>query len=77
MPAVGAGDAVALLEHAREPDSHRLLSRVQMRRAVHLAAQEEALHAVLEPPDEQHPAIEVRREAGFDCSGRGLGRHRS
>ena len=49
MPAVGARDTVAVAEHARETDGYRLLSGVQMRRAVHLAPQEEALDAISNP----------------------------
>ena len=63
MPPVRAGDAVPLAEHAREPDGDGLLPGVQVRRAVDLTAEEEALDAILEAPDEQHPAVELRGEA--------------
>jgi Xaa-Pro aminopeptidase len=49
--------------------SDRLLPRVEMRCAVHLALQEQRLHRVLEAADQQHPAVElgglrVRRRLG-------------
>ena len=60
MAAVGAGDAVALAERAREADRDRLLARAEVRRPVHLAAQEQRLDELLEAPDQQHPAVEIR-----------------
>ena len=63
VPAVGRGHAVPLLEQARHSGRHGLLPRVQVRRAVDLALQEQRLDEVLEPADEQHlpvdPGVEV------------------
>ena len=64
VAAVRARDTVAVAQHAREADSDRFLPGVEVRRPVDLAAQEQALHAVLEPADQQHLAVEAEREFG-------------
>ena len=64
VPPVRRGDAVALLEQAREADRDGLLARVQVRRPVDLAAQEERLDEVLEPADQAHAPVEVEVELG-------------
>src|SRR5581483_9511725 len=45
-------------------DRHRLLARVEVGGAVHLALQEQRLHRVLEAADQQHPAVERERLLG-------------
>src|SRR5689334_8816514 len=59
VPAIGPRRAVLRLEHGAHPRRHRLLPRVEMRRAVHLALQEQRLHRVLEAADQQHPPVEL------------------
>ncbi len=68
MASVRARNSVTLLQDAREPDCDRLLTRVQMRRAVDLAAEEEALHAVLDTADHEHPPVQVERERSVKFS---------
>src|SRR5207237_577524 len=51
----------------------RLLPRVQVRGAVHLALEEQVLHRVLEAPDQQHPAVELERLVAV-ANGLSLGR---
>ena len=62
MPAVRAGDAVALPQSACEADGHRLLSGAQVRRPVDLSAQEQGLDELLEAPDQEHLPVEVDME---------------
>ena len=59
---VGGGDAVLFAEDAGEADGDRLLARVEMRRPVDLAAEEERLDEVLEAADEPHPPVQVEVE---------------
>ena len=42
-------------------DGNRFLPGVEVRRPVHLAAEEQALHTVLEAADQEHPAVEIER----------------
>ena len=67
MAAVRARHAVVRPERGREADRHRLLSGIEVRRAVDLAAEEEALHAILEAADEEHPPVQLR--VGLDVLG--------
>jgi hypothetical protein len=60
VAAVGGRHPVALLEQACNAGRHRLLPRIQMRRAVDLALQEERLHKVLEAADEEHLTVDPR-----------------
>ena len=82
VPAVGAGDAVVLAEHARDADGDRLLAAVEVRGAVHLAAQEQRLDRLLEAADPQHRAVGVAVERAIGLApgrrdaGRGLGERR-
>jgi len=64
VPAIGAGDAVAVLERAREADRDGLLTGVEVRRAVDLAAQEQRLQTILDAADHEHPP--VQREPELD-----------
>ena len=57
VAAVGPGHVVVRLERQAHADGHRLLAGVQVRGAVDLAGQEEALHRVLEGADQQHPLV--------------------
>src|SRR5581483_5426609 len=52
--------AVAIFEQARDAGRDRLLSRVQMRRAVHLALQEQRLDELLEAADQVHLPVNAR-----------------
>ena len=61
VAAVGAGDAVLLLEHRADPGGHGLLTRVEVRGAVDVALLEERLDAVLEAADQQHAPVERER----------------
>src|SRR5438067_950367 len=61
VAAVGPGHPVLRLQHRAHAHRHRLLPRVQVRGAVHLALEEQVLHRVLEAPDQQHPAVELER----------------
>jgi hypothetical protein len=69
VAAVGRADAVAVLEHARHSDGDRLLARVEVGRAVDLAPEEERLDEVLEPPDQDHRAVEAEIELGLAADG--------
>ena len=59
VAAVGPGHVVVRLE--RRADAHRdgLLPGGQVRRAVHLALQEQAVDLLLEAADEAHPAVAI------------------
>src|ERR1044072_9803560 len=59
MAAGAAGDAVVLAEHVGDTGGDGLLGAVEVRRAVHLALEEERLHGLLEAADRQHRAVEV------------------
>jgi hypothetical protein len=63
MAAIRAGHTVAVLQGARETDRDGFLPRVEVRGPVDLAAKKEALHAVLEPANQEHLAVET--EAGL------------
>ena len=56
MTAIGRSDPVALFEDARDTGRDRLLPRIEMRRAVHLAGKEQRLDEILDAADEQHGA---------------------
>ena len=60
MAAVRARHPVVRPERGREADRDRLLPGVEVRRPVDLPAEEEALHAVLEATDEEHPPVQLR-----------------
>src|SRR4029079_13633331 len=62
VAAVGRGDAVAVLEQARDAGGDRFLAGVEMRRAVDLAGEEERLDEILEAADEQHLPVQTRVE---------------
>ena len=59
MAPVGARDPITVLEHRCEPDRNGLLPRVEVRRPVDLASQEQALNAVLDAADQQHAPVEI------------------
>ena len=65
VAAVGRGDAIAILEDARNPDRDRLLPGIEMRRPVDLAAEEERLDQILESADQDHRSIETEIELGL------------
>ena len=77
VAAVGARDAVVGGEHAADARRRRLLAVVEMRRAVHLALQEERVDRFLEAPDQAHPAVEREHQIAVGggrcgrCGGRG------
>ena len=72
MAAVGAGHVVIGLERHADADGDRLLPGVQVRRAVDLAAQEQAMHRCLELADQQHPRVRVEVRAGLSLLLRSL-----
>jgi hypothetical protein len=57
VAAVGAGDVVVRLQRRADTDRNGFLAGRQVRRAVHLALQEEAVNLLLEAPDQAHPAV--------------------
>src|ERR1044072_4960377 len=67
VAAVRARNAVVRPERGREADRDRLLSGVEVGRPVDLAAEDEALPAVLEAADEEHPPVQLRE--GLDVLG--------
>ena len=70
VTAVGRGNAIPVLEHARETDGHRLLAGVQMRRSIDLAAQEERLNEVLETAYEPHASVKAEVELDVEPAAR-------
>ena len=70
VAAVGRGDAIAILEDARDSDRNRLLPGIEVRRPVDLAAKEERLDQILEAPDQDHRPVEAEVEVGFAGDGR-------
>jgi hypothetical protein len=59
VAAVGAGHVVVRLERRAYAHRDGLLPGGQVRRAVHLALQEQALDLLLEPANEAHPAVAI------------------
>ena len=73
VAAVGRGDAVAILEDARDADRNGLLARVEVRRPVDLAAEEERLDQILEAADQDHRPVEPEVELGLPDDGKLVG----
>jgi hypothetical protein len=64
VAAVGPGRVVVRLERRADADRDGLLTRGQMRRAVDVALQEQALNLLLEATDEAHPAVALQVVSG-------------
>ena len=70
VPSVGARDAIAVDQRAREADRDGLLTGVEVRGAVDLTVEEQALDAILDAADDEHPPVEVERERHIQlCAG--------
>ena len=76
VAAVRACHAVVARQQARNPDLDRLLTRAEMRRAVHVPLEEEGLDEVLEATDHEHATVEVERQRGVRPHHAGGGRCR-
>jgi hypothetical protein len=59
VAAIRAGDPVACVEDACETDSDGLLPGVEVGCPVDLAAEEEALNAILDAADHEHSPVQV------------------
>ena len=59
VAAVGASHVVVGLERRADPDGNGLLARGQVRGAVHLPLEEQALDVLLEAADEPHAAVAI------------------
>jgi hypothetical protein len=60
VAAVGAGDVVVRLERRADADRNGFLAGRQVRRAVNLALQEQAVNLLLKAPDQAHPAVALK-----------------
>src|SRR5262249_384335 len=66
MAAVRRCDAVTLLERAGEAHCYCLLPGVEVRRPVHLAAQEQRLDQIFEPTDQPHLSVQAELQLAVD-----------
>jgi hypothetical protein len=79
VPAVRRGHPIVRAQDARDPHADGLLAAAEMGRAIHLAAQEQRVHRLLEAPDQQHlpEQVDVQGRLVGPRHGRERVRHRA